>query len=116
MNVRDLRDLLEDVDDDVEVMVAHQPSWPLAERLGGVVDSEDITHEDTDEDECQACERHVLAPECGLEDSTHVTEDEYNAAREEQNGPHTIWLVAGGHDYDRSPYAPKAVFETAGVF
>jgi hypothetical protein len=27
--------------------------------------------------------------------------------------PETVWIVAGGHAWDRSPYAPRAVFEGA---
>lgn len=78
MNVRELRSYLKDFDNELEVMIAHQPGWPLAETLAAVVQLED---EDDDEDEASESDTEV------------------------------VWLVAGGHDWSRSPYAPSAVFE-----
>lgn len=37
MKVRDLRDMLGSMDEDMDVMIAQQPSWPLAARVRGVV-------------------------------------------------------------------------------
>ena len=81
--VQDLIDLLSDFDPDAPVLIAHQPSWPLAEVVGDVTVIEKDEDDDDDDEE-------------GYED----------------NAPdNTVWLVAGGHPHGRSPYAPKAVFE-----
>lgn len=71
--VRELIEELENYDPEAPVLIAHQPSWPLAEV---------VAHVTTDDD-----------PE---------TDDPNDAA---------VWIVAGGHPSDRSPYAPGFVFE-----
>ncbi len=81
MNVGNLRQLLEGYDDEQEVVLAFQPSWPLAFQLGNVVaDSERDVHDDSD------------------------PEDE----GEEQDD--RLWLVAGDSARP-NPYAPRDVFE-----
>lgn len=86
MNVRELIEALQervengDVDEDAEVLLAHQPHWPLAETLAGVVASAELGDEESEEEGLDATER-------------------------------VLWLAAGGHPYDRSPYAPRAVFQ-----
>lgn len=45
--VGDLREALEEYDDDAPVLIAHQPSWPLAEVVGGVNWIEDDDDEGT---------------------------------------------------------------------
>jgi len=99
MTVADLISTLEDYDPSATVMIAHQPSWPLAEILGGVAGPQD-------NEQNQACPEHdgwlIGHPGCDYEPN----EDEDEAAAE-----NVVWLVAGGHAYDRSPYAPRWVFE-----
>ena len=75
---------LEDYDPETPIMLAHQPSWPLAETLAGIV---------------------------GPEDREMPSDDEVDP--DEAAEPDTVWLVAGGHAWDRSPYAPGWVFEGA---
>lgn len=116
MNVADLQRQIETYlecggDPDADVMIAHQPTWPLAETLAGVVDSTEIQREDTDEDECPSCGRHVLAPAGENCQEEHTDPETYA----QEQGPKTLWLVAGGHAYDRSPYAPREVFDSASV-
>jgi hypothetical protein len=77
LTVRELLELLADHDPDTPVMIAHQPSWPLAEVLAGVVHASDVEREADDD---------------------------------EPAGDECLWLVAGGHAWDRSPYAPSFVF------
>ena len=92
MNVRELIELLDDYDPEAPVLIAHQPSWPLAEVVAGVVeDDPDRYLEDRDSD-----------PD---EDQPDTDED----------GARAVWIVAGGHPYERSPYAPKWIFDAVEV-
>lgn len=81
--VGDLIEALEDYDPSQPIMLAHQPSWPLAEVLSHI----------------------VSASECA----------EYNEEEDEQEdigeAEDIVWLVLGGHDSRRSPYAPRVVFD-----
>jgi basic membrane lipoprotein Med (substrate-binding protein (PBP1-ABC) superfamily) len=59
MTVYELKRLLEDFDDDAEVRLAHQPSWPFEYSLADVIaidpdDEAELAHQaiDDDEDEC----------------------------------------------------------------
>lgn len=60
MTVYELKQLLDDLDDDAEVRLAHQPSWPFEYSLADVVaidrddDEAEPTHRaiEDDEDEC----------------------------------------------------------------
>lgn len=74
--VGELLDMLADLDPELPVLIAHQPGWPLAEVVAGVVHSadSDLDDHDSDIDEC-------------------------------------VWLIAGGHQHSRSPYAPRWVFD-----
>jgi hypothetical protein len=103
MTVGELVDLLDAYDEDTPVMIAHQPNYPLAETLGGAVHTSDRDRGDVE------CALHggylvghlVDGEPCGWEpDEEHCDDDEP-----------CVWLVAGGHAWDRSPYAPRWVFE-----
>jgi hypothetical protein len=84
MKVSQLRDYLEQYEDDAEVMIAHQPSWPLAETLANVTTFEDALDGAVDPDN----------------DSDLL------------DGVEVVWLVAGGAHYKLSPYAPRDVFSS----
>lgn len=71
-------------------MIAHQPTWPLAERLSDVTTLEEADGDPYDWDDPDA------------------TDEEKASARAELD---TVWLIAGGADDARSPYAPRALFE-----
>lgn len=86
MKVHELRDLLEDYDDNADVLIAHQPSWPLQEVVQRVVS--------TDE----------------LQDEMEPSDEDYDDDDEDLRAS-TVYLVAGGHPYDGSPYAPRACWE-----
>lgn len=73
MKVHELIDQLQEMDPEREVMIAHQPSWPLAETVAGVVAE-------------------------GGEDAEAES---------------VVWVVAGGHHEELSPYAPHEVFDLA---
>lgn len=81
MNVRDLMELLEDMDPDLEVMIAQQPSWPLASKVRHVVAATDLPHDDADAVDLPSSDPR------GRED--------------------ILWIAAG----DATEYAPGAVFD-----
>jgi hypothetical protein len=86
MNVAELIALLEDADPDAEVLMAHQPSWPLQFHVLGVYDAAD------EEPRCTAHEV-VDCTECGP--------PEPNTA---------VYLVEGSHP-DDTPYAPRSAWD-----
>lgn len=83
MNIGELKDLLDGFDDDLEVMVAHQPGWPLRENIG------DVTSAATD-------------PYCADEDDENIFGEKDNC----------VYIVASGQPYDKSPYAPRWIFDS----
>lgn len=92
MIVRDLLRLLESMDPDSRVLLAHQPSYPLQEVVSNVV--EFTPGEDA---ECEECGGEARYCDCDTDDG-----------RDEEMP--VVYLVAGGHPDDASPYAPRAVF------
>lgn len=100
MKVADLIELLQDYEPDQEVMIAHQPNWPLAEVVSGVV---------SNQDQEQCCPEH----EDFLVGHSLLVDGQYVACHLEPEAAedNTVWLVAGGHKWDASPYAPRWVFE-----
>ena len=101
LTVGDMLDLLAHHDPRTPVLIAHQPSWPLAEVLAGVVDRECRV----DDRECEEHDGFLV----GHAGCSWTPNDEDDADGD------AVWLVAGGHPYDRSPYAPRWVFDSAGV-
>lgn len=101
MNVGQLRELLEDLDDEAEVMIASQPSWPMAHYLQqGVVVG-------CDEERIEEIE-HAL-------DADGLDDDEATAARQELeqlrrygNQKQVLWLAEGSQPHD-DPYLPGIV-------
>lgn len=80
MKVKDLIQYLEDQDEELEVLVAHQPHYPLQETVSHVACVEDIAFE-----------------------------EDWDDIDREEKGKY-VWIVANGHPYDASPYAPRSVF------
>ena len=99
--VGDLREYLEQFEDDAPIMIAHQPNWPLAEVLADVRTAEG-------EDEEIECEEH---PDYLVGHYDHEAGATCSWTPEcEEPVDNTVWLVAGGHKWDASPYAPREVF------
>lgn len=94
MKVRELIEELEAMEPEAEVRLAHQPSWPLAFTLAGVVDGSDLGGDDEDEEDGD------VGPSFG-----------YDTREDEATGPAVVWLVEGTHPWDESPYAPRAVWD-----
>lgn len=87
MDVRDLKEMLASMDDEAEIRIAHQPSWPLRFDLAAVIDSDELSrriYNDRDPDE---------DPEADPKENF-------------------VWLVASaGHPWDESPYAPTQLWQ-----
>ena len=87
MTIRELIDelceLAEAYGNEQEVKVAHQPHWPLAHYLKGVVASRDLVNYDDDD--------------YPTSDDTEMEE--------------TLWLVAEEGNCTPCPYAPKQLWE-----
>lgn len=99
MTMRELIDLLEEiieneesVNDDTPVFVAHQPNWPLAERLSGVSTEEGRAN----------VRRYYL--EDGDEDEDDVEE------RDDR-----VFLVASAAGWNDHPYAPRSCWDSTEV-
>ena len=88
MNVSELIERLHDCDPEAEVLLAHQPSWPLQFTLRGVAASEDIAG-------ASECEEHGY----------------YDCSDCADIGETVVYLVEGSHP--DHPYAPRAAFEVA---
>jgi hypothetical protein len=85
---------LEDCDPEAEVLMAHQPSWPLQFMVRGVFDPTEFAVEAW----CEDHDRYVYA--CGDE------------CRETADAPKRIYIVEGSHPSD-TPYAPRNAWEGA---
>lgn len=111
MKVGELRELLEAVEDDsLEVYIGTQPSWPLCFGVAGV------RHPNEEREvECPVHEGYLvnhqfrnpttnLYEHCGAEPEEE--EDEDGSDR------NAVWIVSSdGHPWDRSPYAPRWLWE-----
>ena len=93
-----LQDMREQLSDgDVEVLVVHQPGYPLQEIISGV-----WMPEDDQSGSCSKCGRildHGECPGCGW------TPD---GGKDQE---HFVYVVANGHHHTASPYGPRRAFE-----
>lgn len=94
ITVRDLIDLLEQYDDDLEVRVAYQPNWPLR----GTVDTV------TSSDEIRESTAYGADDEDGYAERDHTTDDDQ-----------FVWISVGSAPYGEDPYAPTAAFSGTNV-
>lgn len=100
MNVRELKQILDDLDDDTEVRIAHQPSWPFEYSISEVVESS------SNDDDIEDVENAL---------KTDLTDDEKEEANaelqrlEEENV--TIVYIAEGTQIG---YLPGAVTKQLG--
>ena len=107
MKVGELKELLEQFDDEQEVMIAHQPNWPLAEVLSTVT-----TEADREEEiECEEHPDYLVGHSFRNPDTGEYEQCRWEPeADPDEVEDRTVWLVAGGHKWDASPYAPRWVF------
>jgi hypothetical protein len=83
MNVGELRELIEDLDDEVVLRIGTQPSWPLAFTVRSIVTPGAI----------EEYREYDGNPDGG----------------DERDG--FVWIVTGDHPYDESPYAPRILWD-----
>ena len=113
MKVGQLRELLDGVDDETEIRVAWQPSWPLAASLGGVR----VPGDDADEATCPEHPDYYVGhtisqAQQNLEDGFVAGETcDCEPEDDERDRREHVWLVQGDHPWDESPYAPRWVFQ-----
>lgn len=88
MNVSQLIERLQDLDPNSEVLLAHQPSWPLQFTVAGVAASDDIAGESECDDH-----GHYSCDDCASQE------------------PGVVYIVEG--DHPDHPYAPRAAWEVA---
>ena len=111
--VGDLKELLEDLPDDMPIMGMHQPNWPLREWIGGiwVNDPSDISSLDEEDNECPTCERLSLG--VPIKDSGGQW---YRKCFRQECGEEVpcdepcdpiAYVVLNGQPYDSSPYGDK---------
>jgi hypothetical protein len=113
MNVGELRELLEGVEDDVELRIAWQPSWPLAGTVAGVRCPGDDSDEQTCPEHPDYYTGHIIQPrQQNLEEGFVAGEVcDCEADEDERDRRQHCWIVQGDHHWDESPYAPRWVFE-----
>ena len=90
MIVSQLVELLQDADPEAEVLLAHQPAWPLQHEVLGVFDASDHS---------QPCDDHdtVDCPEDGCEPEPNEN----------------VYVVAAEGHPESGPYAPKGAWDQA---
>ena len=104
MTVGELIERLESCDPDAEVLMAHQPSWPLQFTVAGVVTDDNESALDDWQDEHWECDdRDFATNECRSCDIAF--EDTVDT-----DAPVSVYIVEGSHP-DDTPYAPRFVFE-----
>lgn len=89
MNVKDLIALLAQYDEDAEVRLATQPSWPLQYQIAGVASLEEV----------------VMGDQCDEHGNWHCDECAENAP--------AVVYIAEGNGFGDDPYASSAVWEVA---
>lgn len=111
MNVRQLIELLSEMNPGDEVRIATQPTYPLAFHIAGVAALDD------DVDPGPVCECGAMV-EIINQEAHHLDrslDDDHEPSLDESDEdglePGIVWIAAGGHP--DHPYAPSAAFEQA---
>jgi len=109
MTVGELMMRLEDYPEDAEVMIMHQPDWPLREVIRGLVSAGEIARERrSDEDAEFDAMLDDLDPD---ERGEAWQEREAEMAEAEASAEKIVYLVADGHPYEGSPYGDKVAWD-----
>ena len=104
MTLDELIDRLQDMRDglshgDIEVLVVHQPGYPLQETVRGV-----WMPDDEPSARCGECGRTLDDGQCPACDS---------ASEKRNDEQHFVYIVADGHHHAASPYGPRRAFDEA---
>lgn len=107
MTVGELKEYLENYDDEQVILIGTQPAYPLAFHLEGTASYADR------EVECPDHEGYLLDhdPEC----EAAYEADEEDGPDSELSDYKVVWLIVSeGSPTDRSPYAPRWLWDEDG--
>jgi hypothetical protein len=90
VQVREPIDVLEQYDEDAEIRVAFQPSWPLRGKVANVVSSDEIRDDDNDPEYADPdAERDPADPV--REDFVWIAVDQVSSSSENPYAPKEVW-------------------------
>ena len=121
MNIGTLKALLEDIDDDKEVRLVFQQSWPLQLDIYGVQDGSDVCDEDGEPLTCQmeddssftkTCDRYLDAKDEKLFCPVHGDITELALSDSELEDRKRVFLIACESSPIDSPYGNKSWWGT----
>ena len=122
MNIGTLKALLEDIDDDKEVRLVFQQSWPLQLDLLGIVEGNDTTDEDGNPLTCQmeddssftkTCDRYLAAVDEKLFCPVHGDITELALSDSELEDRKRVFLIAcDSSPWKGSPYGNKSWWDS----
>ncbi len=107
MNVRELIEELEGFDEDTEVRLAFQPSWPLQYHVADVIEVAADEHDVHESGVCDTCGEDFS----GLDDPTIAIEQHLSDTA--GSGKTIVYIAEGGQLYDE-PYLPGHVARELG--
>jgi len=104
--VGELRELLEEFEDEAPLLLAYQPNYPLAYQLAGVTE---------EEPQCECDALLEVEPITDSADRLRIVQGlEHHprcpVEREESETPRTVWLLQGDHT-DRPYDVPENLWE-----
>lgn len=102
LTVGALREMLERYDEDLPVVLAHQPSYPLQEEFAGVVLFSEAQRGEDDPGEYGDDEEEMSE----AEELAHQVKERLGEEHAD-----IVYLVASGAGYKMNPYAPRALWE-----
>jgi hypothetical protein len=114
MKVGELKELLEQVeDDDLPVYIGHQPSWPLCLNVAGVRHPDDDEEPPACSDHPDSYVGHIITEAQADEEQAkgEVCHGEPEEDERKEDDRQAVWLIGGDHPWDRSPYAPRWLWE-----
>lgn len=111
MTVADLLEMLEGLDEDLEVRVLTQPSYPLQSALAGVVDfslvddEEELESWQNDHADCEGVD--FAANVC----RNHQSDDLARRLTQAREKAETVVYLVEGSQMRPNPYGPRAAFD-----
>lgn len=105
LTVADLKDMLDNFGEDVEVRIVHQQTWPLVEVIGGIYDPT------ANEAGCQFDENGCGYDEVAELHNPKSPDFDHAFDGPDESAQNVIYLVANGHPSTGSPYGDKAAWE-----
>lgn len=110
MTVGDLIQLLETMDEDAEVRLAHQPNYPFDYRVGGVADSAMVAEAKRNRVLEDMTDEGLLGGESALEEDAVEGEIEERLGHDHDVEENIVWITEAG----QIGYCSGAIFDAAG--